>query len=419
MDDENIKVIIDELGVKSNSYKTNLFNQDVINIAQLQKTNTRIDQIIDAKNEWEICVDALEKQLLILLDNDLNIIRANRTVEKWGWGDVNEIKGKHIFNLVTPVLDAHSLEKWVSEWKRINTQENVEWESVNYKSRKKYRFSFFPIRDVDGVYHNDKCYAILVVNDITDRMISANNNVTDRRKVNLFSSQHNNELIKDTKNRLHDVANELIHSKEYERQRISSELHDGIGQVLSALKFQVESVVSESRNITTKRKNDIVLNHVLENIKTALSDIKRISIDLRPTVIDELGVILAVKLFIDEYIKIYSDINIELDCNIDESYVPEENKIVIYRIIQEALSNIAKHACANNVFVQLITHDNDTLVLRVSDNGCGFDLNEVNNVSNGLGLNTMKERAINSGGDFRINSTTFSGTTIEVIWMNS
>ena len=193
-------------------------------------------------------------------------------------------------------------------------------------------------------------------------------------------------------------------------------MHDGLGQILSALKYQVESAVIESKNSSQLRKNDVVLSKILKNVTFALSELRRVSVNLRPSLLEDLGLLMTLKWFTNEYNKVYTDLNVELTIELSELDIPDKNKSVIYRIIQEAMNNIAKHSNAKNIFIHLIKSEKGIL-LRRTDDGDGFDLNKVKkNKKSGLGLKSMEDRAVSTGAKFTITSDLSSGTVIQVFW---
>lgn len=426
MEDMNLKILKEELATQLHSYDVNQFSKDILSCCTLDESldeeniDSQFDSILSAKNDWESCVDSLEHQALLILDHELNIIRANRTIEMWGWGDVIKVNGTHFLNLIKPVIDDESIDEWYKEWCQLDIQSNTEWESNNYTTGKKYRFSFYPNRDIDSFHHDDSCYAVMLICDVTEKKsINHIQRTKNRRKSDAEEKNEQNVLYIESEKRLHQLASQLINSQETERKRVSSELHDGIGQILSALKYQVESVVSESKNTSKQRKNDVVISNVLENIKSALNDLRRISVDLRPSAIDDLGLQMAMRWFSEEYKKVYTKVNVEFHLNFYESKISYENKNVIYRIVQEAMNNIAKHAYAKNIYLQLTDSDSG-LLLRITDDGCGFDIDKVKSKSkSGLGLKNMEERAINSGAKFTMSSNTSLGTTIQMFWENN
>ena len=419
MEDVDLILSENELASQLDGYRFNHFSNDIRKYLSSNKNQNsenltpELDCILSAKNEWEACVDSLEHMAVIILDHNLRVIRTNRTIELWGWEDVDKVKGVHILNLIKPIVD----ENTENYWCQINMQENVEWELEHESTNKKYRFSFYPNRNIESVYHSDNCSAVLLICEVTEKNpLQTNKYVFDRRLNDSLDYKKHNKRIADADKRIHDLSEQLINSNETERKRVSSELHDGVGQALSALKYQVESIIRESKKTSQQRKNDGDLKDVLVNIKGALGDLKRISVDLRPSVLDDLGLLMSIRWFCREYKKVYTKINIDLQLDVQESKVSDIITSTIYRIIQETLHNIAKHADASNVLLQLTLSDNG-LLLRISDDGCGFDLVKTKqNIKSGLGLQNMEERALKTGAKFTMISNSFSGTVVQVFW---
>ena len=420
MDDDNLKLLKGELTAQLDSYSFNDSTREIFNHVKANgentldtdKTDAKHKNILSAKNEWEFCVDALEHQAIVILDENLKVIRANRTIEAWGWAEVTKVRGTHILNLITPALKNASSNEWIDEWCQLDTQSNAEWISNNHKSGKSYRFSFFPNRDIDSPHHNESCYAVMLITDITNQNNLSANIVHDKKN-------DDTDLIRLSAYRLHQLANKLIQSQEDERKRVSSELHDGLGQILSALKYKVEFAAIEAKDKSNTGETEEVLSDILENIKVALTELRRVSSDLRPSVLEDLGIILTLKLFAEEYNKIYTNLNIEFQIDVKEIDIPDKNKHIIYRIVQEAMNNIAKHSDAKNIYVHLTKTDSSVL-LRVKDDGSGFDLNKIKQrKKSGIGLKTMEERAVSSGANFTMKSNASSGTVVQVKWPNN
>jgi len=140
-------------------------------------------------------------------------------------------------------------------------------------------------------------------------------------------------------------------------------------------------------------------------------------VELRPPMLDDLGVVATIDWFCREYSNIYKGIKINKRFGIDESNLPDVIKLAIYRVIQEAMNNIAKHAKASLVNVSLVGSASE-VVLKISDNGVGF--NESESLSGDcfdgrMGIKNMRERARLTGALFAIDSS-FSGTVIQVKW---
>ncbi len=213
------------------------------------------------------------------------------------------------------------------------------------------------------------------------------------------------------------LSSELLSAQEKERKRISHEIHDTFGAALSAVKFKIEEAVSE----TKKGKMEAVRRALMAMtpfIQEAIEEVRRIQMDLHPSILDDLGILATLSWFARRFQDIYRSIAIEQKINIHEKDVPGPLKPVIYRVTQEALNNIAKHSGADHVSLSL-QRNNGRIDLLIQDNGKGFDLNTVMDVkasSNGLGLSSMKERIEHSGGLFCIDSVLGTGTTLGASW---
>ncbi|MGD0626155.1 MAG: PAS domain S-box protein [Thermodesulfobacteriota bacterium] len=225
------------------------------------------------------------------------------------------------------------------------------------------------------------------------------------------------EALQESEKQLRRLSSQLIVAQENERKRIARELHDGLGQSLTAIKFRVENFlqeISKSRVKTKAKTLEVVIPMVQESVR----EIRRIQTDLRPSILDDLGILATISWFCREYQTTYSSIRIEKQIGIHEQEVPESLKMVIYRIMQEALNNISKHSQADLVHLALRKTDGE-LELSIQDNGRGFDLPEVRSVERperGLGLSSMRERAEHSGGSLLIESAKGKGTLIRVSW---
>jgi PAS domain S-box-containing protein len=225
------------------------------------------------------------------------------------------------------------------------------------------------------------------------------------------------EEIRESENRLRSLSSQLLTVQENERKRIAMELHDGIGQLLTAVKFKVESILQVKGKGKAKAKEES-LEAIIPMVKESVEEVRRIQMDLRPSTLDDLGILATLRWFCREYQKIYSHIRVEKEIDLQESEVSTPLKTVIYRVMQEALNNIAKHSKADLVYLSLRKKKNK-IELTIKDTGMGFDLEEIlspERFKRGLGLNSMRERTELSGGTFVIESTAGKGTTIRAEW---
>jgi signal transduction histidine kinase len=225
------------------------------------------------------------------------------------------------------------------------------------------------------------------------------------------------EALRESEKQLRSLSSQLLTVQEKERERVARELHDGIGQSLSAIKFSVENSLRKMDDSSVGACMDL-LKPVIPLIQESIEEVRRIAMDLRPSTLDDLGILATITWLGREFQTIYSGIRIEKQINIQENEVPDPLKTVIYRVLQEALNNVAKHSEANLANISLKSTDG-TIELAIEDNGQGFDLEDalyLESSKKGLGLASMKERTEFSGGSFSIESVKGAGTIVRSIW---
>ena len=213
------------------------------------------------------------------------------------------------------------------------------------------------------------------------------------------------------------MSSRLLTAQEEERRLIALELHDGIGQVLGAIKFRVETALEQGGEHGPS-PGPSSLEPIIRMLQEAVEDVRRIQRNLRPSVLDDLGILATMSWFCREFQTTYEWISVERQIDIQEKDVPDSLKIVIFRILQEALNNIAKHSKATLVRLSL-RKVSGNIEFMVQDNGQGFDLPSTlsnNRSDRGLGLDGMRERATLSGGNFLVESQSGSGTRIKTTW---
>ncbi len=212
-----------------------------------------------------------------------------------------------------------------------------------------------------------------------------------------------------------DFSRRLINAHETERRRVAGELHDSIGQSLAMIK---NSAVFGGKTISSVADAKEHLAEISGASAQAISEVREIAYNLRPFMLDRLGLTKAIgsllnKIAGNSAIKINSEIE-----NIDEVF-ESESELSIYRIIQECLNNVMKHSEAREVKVK-ITKSERGVLIKISDNGKGFDIKKRQNKKDGregFGLFGMMERVRILGGTFEANSAIGKGTTVKVeIW---
>ena len=225
------------------------------------------------------------------------------------------------------------------------------------------------------------------------------------------------DSLRHAREELGRLSAQLMMVQEAERQRIAGDLHDVIGQSLSVVKVSIEDAEQRLQH-SGATEAAAVLGRLVPWVKVALTEVRRISMDLRPVTIDELGLLPTLSWFFREFGAACRGTEVDQRIAVTEHDVPDPLKIVIFRIVQEAFSNIVKHARATRVEV-ILERAASRFRLAVVDDGCGFDTGgrrQVHSHTHGLGLSSMRERARASGGDFNIESTVGSGTRVLASW---
>ena len=214
--------------------------------------------------------------------------------------------------------------------------------------------------------------------------------------------------------RIRELSHRSIEALETERKSISRELHDSIGSSLAAVKLSLEELFEKSSEWPDNNKE--LCEKIIFNLTDTIKETRRISANLRPHTLDDLGILGTIDWHsrqIKEHIK---DIELIKKIDICEEQIPDRLKIIIYRILQEALNNAAKHSQADKVTI-LLTIDGPELIFEIEDNGCGFDPQRLSNKAeslSGLGILNMQERAEICGGSFSLHSRPGAGTRIRV-----
>lgn len=201
----------------------------------------------------------------------------------------------------------------------------------------------------------------------------------------------------------------VVEGEERERHRIANELHDGLGQYLSAANMHLNTVYSDSRSLSDS--SDRAFKTGLQMLEHAISETRSISHNLLPKAIQDYGLKLAVESLVNE-MQSTQEISIYLFQKYRDETVPGNIQINFFRIIQEALNNAIKHSGGTTISINLVYSDNE-LICTIEDNGIGFD--PLNVTNEGLGLQSMKTRVAAMSGNLDIDSKQNSGTLITAI----
>jgi PAS domain S-box-containing protein len=228
-------------------------------------------------------------------------------------------------------------------------------------------------------------------------------NITERKKVE--------DALRESEKMLRLLSTRLFEAQEKERSRLSKELHDQLGHDLVLLKSQVRSIerdlLEDQDSLRTKCEDTISsINQIIENVR-------RISRDLMPSILEDLGLVASIQWLVENFSKQH-DIEVALDMEDIDPLFPREVQINLYRMCQESLTNVSKHAAADHVSVT-VGREEESILFRIRDNGKGFDSNIIGErgfQKRGVGLMAMKERMHIMGGQFDIKSRAGEGSEI-------
>ena len=274
--------------------------------------------------------------------------------------------------------------------------------------------------------YNQKHQAVsmLSVQDISSNSFYDLFKKTSRETLTVNYKQSNDwERLARTDSKTIDNASlvEMHNLHESELKRISREMHDGLGQLLTNINLRIQHCVTDIKN----SGGEDVLGDSLESLESrpalvteVMGEVRNICSALRPAILDDLGVLAAITWQCRQCREAVSGLETELDFSLKESDIPEEFKTALYRIVQEALNNVVKYSGAKKIILNL-KRTPGAITLSISDNGKGFDI-EDKNISPqdfdlcGNGLRNMRERAEILGGTFALESQKNLGTRIQV-----
>jgi len=248
--------------------------------------------------------------------------------------------------------------------------------------------------------------------------------------VEVLSSQLDN--IRTSRESLAAMQRQLLRSREDERSRLARDLHDGPLQTLADLNIQLGILLSnqgptqDGKDQTIHTMNSLPLVKSLDDmrgeVRGMLEELRQVCAELRPPMLDMLGLGAAIRALADEWTGQYGiPIRMNLPGDAGLRALPDEVAVNLYRVVQEALANVARHAAARTVTISF-TFDSGDLSLEIRDDGCGFDLESTlsDSTQHGhFGLAGIRERVDLIGGECTIHSLPGQGTTISIDWRNS
>jgi signal transduction histidine kinase len=202
-----------------------------------------------------------------------------------------------------------------------------------------------------------------------------------------------------------DALRRVVAAQELERRRLARELHDETGQALTSILLGLKPLEDGTANEAVAELHELVV--------TALQDVRRLAVELRPKVLDDFGLVPALERLAESFGE-QTGLRVDFHSTIGEERLPSEVETALFRLVQESLTNVVKHSHANNVSI-VLTRKGDAVAVVVEDDGTGFDPGET---GDGIGLLGMRERLALLDGTLDVESAAGSGTTLvaEVPW---
>lgn len=242
-----------------------------------------------------------------------------------------------------------------------------------------------------------------------DELVMMGSDITLRKEAEQNMNVKNRAEIEKKINQQKFRSVLILEGQEEERKRLAMDIHDGIGQMLTSLKFQIESIdLSDNQKASAKIKELELL------IKDVIREVRKVTFNLKPTVLGDFGLQAALNVFVQEIGKL-TDIKLTYKTSGEIDRLPQKIENNIFRIIQEAINNAIKYSQADEITVEL-SQTNDELKVMVSDNGKGFDTTLVDarnmNIESGRGFFNMYERTEYVNGQLVIDTQPEKGTTV-------
>lgn len=217
------------------------------------------------------------------------------------------------------------------------------------------------------------------------------------------------DIIKEHNEMLHNLTRNILQARENERKSIAREVHDQLGQLMSAFKIDLtwlkRKLPQDSQELMTK------VNTMLEHISLAIQSVQGIVVQLRPPILDDLGLEAAMKWHVQTYLK-SANIQYNISFKAEESVFNEDLKIVLFRVVQEALTNVIRHSNATECSL-LLTQEGETLILEITDNGIGVTQKQIENPKS-FGLIGIRERLYPYAGRLSVSGHEGTATTLTI-----
>ncbi|MCW8804295.1 MAG: PAS domain S-box protein [Ignavibacteriaceae bacterium] len=374
------------------------FSNSFLTLPDEKRITLSIIKEISERKKSEIELRESESKYKMLFNNANDAVFVTQLSDEKSYGDfieVNEVACKRLgytkeeFLQLSPsaIVSQKSIDDFNFNMVRLLKEKHVIYDIVHRAKDKK----LIPVEINSHLFlYNDKLTILSIARDITER-------------------KQAEEKLKRSSKLLRELAIHLQSVREEERTMIAQEIHDELGQVLTALKIQVSLLANKLNKNQEPLKEKI--KSLSDMIDASVESVQKISSKLRPGILDELGLIAAIEWQAEEFEKL-TNIKCSLALPKDELKLERNKTTAIFRIFQEAFTNIARHSGATKVVVTLMNHQSN-IYLEIQDNGKGITQDQIKDFKS-LGIHGMEERAIVFGGQVYIEGLAGKGTKVKV-----
>jgi signal transduction histidine kinase len=389
--------------------------------------------IVEAKQEWERTADALT-ELVGLVDRKRRVLRINRTLERWSLGTVQEAIGRDVHSVLHPRCQAGRCDLNIlleGAFDKLAAAPSATFEIADPVGGMDLVIVLNTTESFAGTWKN----AALIVANVTslrraERELKLLNRALEQRvadrtarltginrelREEIARRRIAEESLRDSKVELEALSDRLVTAQEQERKRIAQDLHDSVGQSMSAIKYSLERASLLARRDEAEQAVRVV-DIAIERAQGVIDEVRAISMNLRPAALDDLGAVSAIRSLCRDWREVYNTVAVATDIAVTDQDIPPSIVTSVYRAVQESLNNVARHAQAQRVWVSMrIVGGN--LVVRIRDDGVGFNaVREARGPPALLGLRGLRERTERSGGCCKVSSARGKGTTVRLEW---
>jgi signal transduction histidine kinase len=399
-----------------------------------------LSAIYHAKIEWERTADALP-EVVGLLDRRRRVVRVNRSLERWMLGTVQDSIGHDLHSVLHPACsDDNCVFRVVlnAALDELGEKTSTSFELSDATLALDLAVELRVASDPSGAASVPWQRVAFVVSNVTslrhvERNLKTLNQTLESRvgertaeltatnralRDEVARRRDAEESLRTSQRELEGLSERLMSAQEEERKRIAQDLHDSVGQSLSAIKYSLERAQVLARRQELKGAADVVESAV-ERVQRVMEEVRGISMNLRPAILDDLGAASAVKSLCRDWHDVYTEIAIDTAIEVKDADIPPMLGTNVYRAVQESLNNVARHAGAHRVEVAMRLEDG-TLAVTVQDDGTGFAINgDVRRLVDRpelRGLRGLRERTERSGGRCMVSSAPGRGTLVRLEW---